>query len=201
MLQIHEKIKRARVSAGLTEEEMATKLKVRRSTYQYWETKTPKIDKIMKISQVLGLPDDYFFVSNDEGSVPAKSKEGNTSSDEEKKEETVSANDLIIQLLKQQNSSMKTMEQLMKTQNSLLEDQKKSVVSKISTMEINLNKALGGVSKLSLHVESAREVVLQSLARLEKKKDENYLLREADKKVVEKIESLSEQDTFSEGGN
>lgn len=95
---------------------------------------------------------------------------------------------------------METMTQLMKTQNSLLEEQKKEVVSKISTIETNLNRALGGVSKLSLHVESAREVVLQSLARLEKKKDENALLKEADKRVGQKIESLNEQDTSFEDG-
>lgn len=36
--------------------------------------------------------------------------------------------------------------------------------------DANLSKALGGVHQLSLHVESAREVVLESLTRLEKKK-------------------------------
>lgn len=66
-MQIHEKIKRARILADLTEEEMAEKLGIKRSTYQYWEKKTPSLDKIKQVAEVLGLPDDYFFISDDEG--------------------------------------------------------------------------------------------------------------------------------------
>jgi DNA-binding XRE family transcriptional regulator len=40
MLQIHQKIEQARISAGLTQDEMAERLGVKRSTYQYWEQKT-----------------------------------------------------------------------------------------------------------------------------------------------------------------
>lgn len=65
-MQIHEKIKQARISAGLTQDEMAEKLKIKRSTYQYWEEVTPSIDKIKRVIEVLKLPEDYFFVQNDE---------------------------------------------------------------------------------------------------------------------------------------
>lgn len=61
MLQIHEKIEQARVSAGLTQLEMAEKLGIKRSTYQYWEQKTPKMENILAVAKVLGLPKEYFL--------------------------------------------------------------------------------------------------------------------------------------------
>jgi transcriptional regulator with XRE-family HTH domain len=66
MLQIHEKIERARVSAGLSQKEMAEKLGIKRSTYQYWEKITPGLDKINQVARVLKLPNDYFFGKSDE---------------------------------------------------------------------------------------------------------------------------------------
>jgi HTH-type transcriptional regulator, cell division transcriptional repressor len=78
MLQIHEKIEQARVSAGLTQDEMAEKLNVKRSTYQYWEQKTPSIDKIKAVARALNLSDDYFFGSSDE-----KKNEGHEDMDSE----------------------------------------------------------------------------------------------------------------------
>lgn len=68
-MQIHEKIEQARVSAGLSQEEMAEKLGIGRSTYQYWEKKTPSIDKILKVAKALNLSDDYFFGDDDENIV------------------------------------------------------------------------------------------------------------------------------------
>lgn len=64
MLQINEKIERARVSAGLTQEQMANKLDISRTTYVYWEQKTPSIDKIKKVAHVLDLPLEYFLDDN-----------------------------------------------------------------------------------------------------------------------------------------
>lgn len=61
MLQIHQKIEQARVSAGLSQEEMAEKLGIKRSTYQYWEKKTPKIESVRAVARVLGLPESYFL--------------------------------------------------------------------------------------------------------------------------------------------
>ena len=64
MLQIHEKIEQARISAGFTQEQMANKLDISRTTYIYWERKTPSIDKIKKVAEVLDLPVEYFLDEN-----------------------------------------------------------------------------------------------------------------------------------------
>lgn len=62
MLQIHQLIELERDKAGYTQEEMAEKLGIKRSTYQYWEEKTPSVDKIRLVCKALLLPEDYFFV-------------------------------------------------------------------------------------------------------------------------------------------
>lgn len=66
MLQIHERIKAERIKAKLSEDELAEKIGIGRTTYQYWEKKTPAVDKIEQVAEALGLPKDYFFVKNDE---------------------------------------------------------------------------------------------------------------------------------------
>lgn len=65
-MQIHERIKNERIKANLSEEDMAAKLEIPRATYQYWEKKTPSIDKIKAVARVLNKPDDYFFITYDE---------------------------------------------------------------------------------------------------------------------------------------
>jgi transcriptional regulator with XRE-family HTH domain len=62
-MQIHERIRNERVKAGLTEEQLAEKIGVKRSTYQYWETKTPNVEKVKQVAKALGLPENYFFVN------------------------------------------------------------------------------------------------------------------------------------------
>lgn len=62
-MQIHERIRNERVKAGLTEEQLAEKIGVKRSTYQYWETKTPNVNKVKQVAKALGLPENYFFVN------------------------------------------------------------------------------------------------------------------------------------------
>jgi transcriptional regulator with XRE-family HTH domain len=69
MLKIHQRIKNERVAAGLTEDEMAEKLNIGRSTYQYWEKKDPSIDKIKLVAKALGKDEDYFFIKNDENHI------------------------------------------------------------------------------------------------------------------------------------
>lgn len=73
MLQIYQRIEQERISAGLTQEQMAEKLGIERSTYQYWEKKTPSTEKIIRVAKALGLPEDYFFVSKDENSNGSQS--------------------------------------------------------------------------------------------------------------------------------
>jgi transcriptional regulator with XRE-family HTH domain len=70
MLHIHEKIERARVSKGLTQEELADKIGIARTTYKGYEEKTPTIiEKIVRVARALELPDNYFFVNDGEESV------------------------------------------------------------------------------------------------------------------------------------
>ena len=56
MLQIGENIRRARVSKGLTQQQMADKLGEKRSTYAEWEGKVePKGSVLLRISEILGI--------------------------------------------------------------------------------------------------------------------------------------------------
>lgn len=72
MLQIHEQIKNERLKRRLTEDEVAGKLNITRTTYQYWEKKTPSVDKVKRVAKALGLPEDYFFGKKDEDEAPAQ---------------------------------------------------------------------------------------------------------------------------------
>jgi transcriptional regulator with XRE-family HTH domain len=66
MMQIHERIKAERLKQKLSEEEVAGRLDIPRSTYQYWETKTPHVDKIKAVAKALGHEENFFFVTPDE---------------------------------------------------------------------------------------------------------------------------------------
>jgi hypothetical protein len=81
---------------------------------------------------------------------------------------------------------------LMKTQNHILTEQKVEIIDRVKRMDTNLNTALSGVAQLSLHVESAREVILESLTRLEKK-EPGTLAGEADKIVMKLMAEQSKQ--------
>lgn len=71
-MHIHERIKDERVKSGLTPEQVAEKIGVARTTYLYWEEKTPNLDKIKKVSKALGLPDNYFLTETDENTDNTK---------------------------------------------------------------------------------------------------------------------------------
>lgn len=66
MLQIHQRIKNERLKKGLSEEQVAKAIGIERTTYQYWEKKTPSIDKIKTVAKALGLPENYFLTNDDE---------------------------------------------------------------------------------------------------------------------------------------
>jgi transcriptional regulator with XRE-family HTH domain len=68
-MQIHQLLKKERVKANLTEDEMAEILGISRSTYQYWEKKTPAVDKIKAVAKALNLAEDYFFINSDENLI------------------------------------------------------------------------------------------------------------------------------------
>lgn len=86
---------------------------------------------------------------------------------------------------------------LTKTQNTLLERQTKNIEEKVLVIDSNLADALGIVESLKLDLSSGREVVLRSLARLEKRKDQEDLLKEADNRAVELRAQLSGFDSHS----
>lgn len=99
-------------------------------------------------------------------------------------------------------SLMPVLVQLMKTQNMILERQEKEVVDRVKNIEANLeqlNPVLAGVSSLSLQIDSARQTVLKSLSRLEKK-PEDYLLKEADKIMLDKMYVLKPQGKHADAG-
>lgn len=64
-MHINEKIKKARLDAGLTPAALAKKIGVPRTTYLYWEEKTPTIEKIKQVALALGKVENYFFDSSD----------------------------------------------------------------------------------------------------------------------------------------
>lgn len=66
MMQIHKKIEWARKKAGLTQDQLAKKLEIGRSTYQYWEESDPSIEKTKSVARALGLQEDFFFVTPDD---------------------------------------------------------------------------------------------------------------------------------------
>lgn len=66
MIQISELIKNERERLRLTEDEVAEKIGIPRSTYQYWEKKTPSVEKIGRIEEALGLSKGYFFIKQRE---------------------------------------------------------------------------------------------------------------------------------------
>ena len=64
-MQIHQRIKKERLKQKLSEEEVANRLEIKRSTYQYWETTTPSIEKIKAVAKALGFEENYFFVTTE----------------------------------------------------------------------------------------------------------------------------------------
>lgn len=191
MLQIHKLIKQARLSAGLSEEEMAEKIGVGRTTYQYWEKKTPSLDNLQKVINALELPNDYFFVNRDEEVSTIRTKGGNK----------LKAGNIEITLQEYLDSikeQKRLAEENAKSSAQHARDLKEIMHKQLEKIETNLSLVLGGVHQQSLYMESLRTISLNSLARIEKKK-ENSLLAEADKMLFDKIESLKKQDTTAVG--
>lgn len=73
------------------------------------------------------------------------------------------------------------------------------LLNKVEGIDSNLKKTLGGVVQLSLHGESAREVALESLARLEKK-PKGALTGEADKIVKRLMKEQKKRDSSPVNG-
>ena len=75
MLQIPEKIKQARITAGKTQQEVANFLKIGRSTYANYENNIePNVETILKISNFLGI--DVLKLVNKEVTIYVLDHEG-----------------------------------------------------------------------------------------------------------------------------
>lgn len=156
----------ARKKKGLSQEALAAKIGIsHRMLQRYEEGRFPKYksDVVKRIDEVLGT-NLYELIYESKGTA----------------KETEDMPALLVQLMKAQNS-------LLSVQNKILEDQKESVVSKVNNIDENVTKLIDGLSVVELQVHSGRQVALESLARLEKKKKVQELLQEADKIVAEKL--------------
>lgn len=67
-MEVSESLKRFRKWTGLNQEEMATKLGVKRQAYQPYETGKvkPSVDMVLKMAKVFGVSADYLLGLSDE---------------------------------------------------------------------------------------------------------------------------------------
>lgn len=58
-----ENLKKARLSAGMTQQQVADKMGITKSTYCGYETekRQPDVQKIKQLSEILGVPSDYLL--------------------------------------------------------------------------------------------------------------------------------------------
>lgn len=171
-MAIHENIRQARLSAGLDQQELADKIGIKRSTYQYWEQKTPGIDKVHQVERALNLPKgsllDENFVKPVIQEAPAEYK---------KPDRTQELLEVMIGLIK--------------TQNVILERQSINLDKRVEEIGSNLSEVAGALQVMEIQLHSGREVVLESLARIEKKPPHS-LLKEADKIMFEKAKKAKQ---------
>ncbi|SRR5579862_2753882 len=99
--------------------------------------------------------------------------------------------------IKAEQDRMSTFErlliQLIEMQNKILTRQEEELIARVKTIDINLDRTQMGVDTIQLEVSSEREVVLRSLARLEKMKDHETLIREANNIMVKRGDVLSKK--------
>lgn len=61
-MKINEKIKAARINAGLTQEQMADKLGIKQPNYQIYENHTvPSIERLAEIAEICNVDIKYFL--------------------------------------------------------------------------------------------------------------------------------------------
>ncbi len=166
MLQIHEKIEIERNRAGLSQDEIAAKLEIKRSTYQYWEKVTPGIEKIKRVAKVLGLPEDYFFVTPDEIFIPPLNELKSEYLKKADKE------DLLIALLKEKECRRQEAERWSKEFFSLI----KSNLTGISTHQALLSAQVMTILEREIDKEAKGNSGLKKklMAKAYKQIDENY---------------------------
>ncbi len=101
-------------------------------------------------------------------------------------------------LLTQQNKLIDSMNKQSEVANSILNHLANNVESKVEVIDSNLNDALGRIESLKLDLRSGRNVVLKSLARLEKR-TENSLVKEADSIILALMQEQSRKQNKKPG--
>lgn len=170
------KLKELREAKNFTQGQIATSLGVTtRQVQRYEENTLPRPDKIKVLNKIFKF--DFFTMMDDSKS--------HTATNPESLDQQLPLGDLNITLKDYLNEVRQQKEFLQQL-----------LIDKVGKMDANLSTALGGVIQLSLHVESAREVMLKSLARLEKK-PEASLTDEAGKIVTQLMKEHKKQHSSS----
>ncbi|MGN6293752.1 MAG: helix-turn-helix domain-containing protein [Chitinophagaceae bacterium] len=112
---------------------------------------------------------------------------------------SIKGSNIIERIIQQQNNLLEVLTKQSEaltvqseTANRILQRLTDKVEKKVESIDANLSGALAGVSSLALQVHSGRLVILQSLARLEKR-PEDSLLKEADKIIEDRMEGVAGQ--------
>lgn len=204
MSSIHQKIKNQRIKAGLTEDDMAEKLGIPRSTYQYWEQKTPKVDKIRSIAKALSLPEDYFFIENDEKAETDKQSEKESLTIEvlaSALADQAKANKDHAEAYKIQAQAYRELLELFKIlrTETAREKTQAAMFDEVKEMKSRLGDLWNGLTVVSARQASDREVAFGALSKL-RKVDGLDLLSEANKKAASIFEANGVQDNFPAAG-
>lgn len=169
------KLKELREAKKFTQGQIATSLGVTtRQVQRYEENTLPRPDKIKALNKIFKF--DFFTMMDD--------SKGHIDDHIEKPLPLGDLNITLKDYLNEVRQQKEFLQQLL--------------IDKVGKLDSNLSTALGGVIQLSLHVESAREVVLKSLARLEKK-PQDALKTEADKIVLQLMKEHGKQRSSSDG--
>jgi len=165
---IGERIKEKRKAERLSAQDLAIKLKLRKENIYKWERgSTPS------------NPEDYKKIMdwlNNLENVPRNTMPGKSGADLETG--TVQEPEAIYG---KKQELMEVLVQLMRTQNHILQRQEEDLVNRVRKMETNLDFVAGKAESLSFDLDSGRTTVLRSLARIEKRKETDELLNEADR--------------------
>jgi len=152
-MQIHEKIRQARLSAGLSPEELANKIGVARTTYLYWEDKTPSVKRIKQIEKALNLKEGYFFNGSDEKT----DKEETPSEPSQETHQSLldKMMKFIVLLMEKQNGLVETQTVVMNRQNTILEKNQEFVIEKIETISLTVEAIRQNQEKMIIEIKTS----------------------------------------------
>ncbi len=183
MKSIGDQIRKAREAKRWTQEQMADKLGITLRQYNKYEGgEFPKYKQevVERIDQILGTTvRERIYEQN----IPNKEASAAFGGDA-----SAGVQDLLGVLV-----------QLMKTQNHILEEQKEEIKDRVKRIDVNLTDALGRIDGIQFDIVSGRQVVLESLARLESKPEKN-LLKQADNIKREIHSALQKRSSLAQRG-